>query len=83
MGTHITHADKASNNIFVFVYKSHDIDCLIMELGIGISSDNTTYSDDSNKQEILDNSFLYSSRNLPNMKHYHTLLNMQIANVFL
>jgi hypothetical protein len=54
-----------------------------MELGIGITSDNPTYSDDSNKQEILDNSFLYSSRNLPNMKHYHTLLNMQIPNVFL
>ena len=69
MGTHITHADKASNNIFVFVYKSHDIDCLIMALCIGISSDNPTYSDDSNKVEILDNSFLYSSRNSPNMKH--------------
>lgn len=49
METHITHADKASNNIFVFVYKSHDMDCLIMELGIGISSDNPAYSDDSNK----------------------------------
>jgi len=44
-------ADKVPNNI-VFVCKSHNIDCLIKELGIDNSLDNPTTL---TKEEILDN----------------------------
>ena len=51
----IVSADKAPNNI-VFVCKSHYIDCLIKELGIGNSLGNPTYILMTlTKEEILDN----------------------------
>jgi hypothetical protein len=51
----IVSADKAPNNI-VFVCKSHYIDCLIKELGIGNSLGNPTYTPTTlTKEEILDN----------------------------
>jgi hypothetical protein len=51
----IVSADKAPNNI-VFVCKSHDIDCLIKELGIAIALGNPTYTPTTlPKEAILDN----------------------------
>ena len=53
----IVSADKAPNNI-VFVCKSHNIDCLIQELGIDNSLGNPTYMytpTTLTKEEILDN----------------------------
>ena len=53
----IVSADKALNNIvFVFLCKSHYIDCLIKALGIGNSLGNPTYTPTTvTKEEILDN----------------------------
>jgi hypothetical protein len=51
----IVSADKAPNNI-VFVCTSHDVDCLIKELGIENSLGNPTYTLTTlTKEEILDN----------------------------
>jgi hypothetical protein len=51
----IVSGNKAPNKI-VFVCKSHYIDCLIKELGIGNSLDNPTYTPTRHpKEEILDN----------------------------
>jgi len=51
----MTNMSLAPNNI-VFVCKSHDIDCLIKELGIDNSLGNPTYTPTTlTKEEILDN----------------------------
>jgi hypothetical protein len=50
----VVSADKAANNI-VFVCKSHDVDCLINELGIDNSLGNPTYiATTRTKGEIMD-----------------------------
>ena len=48
-------ADKASNNI-VFVCKTHDINCLMEELGMSTMTGNFTYNHTAmSKDEILQN----------------------------